>query len=68
MRTDKAGRLKAERDRLRSELVNGQNAYPLHAGRLAQIDRELATLARQRAANRLYRETMYDLNGHHGRA
>jgi hypothetical protein len=63
-------------DRLREELVNlrrCQNAagYDWDADIEARIKRvitELAGLNRRKAAQRLHRETLYDLNGHHGPA
>jgi hypothetical protein len=63
-------------DRLRDELMGlrrWQNAegYDYDADiecRIKAIIRERAQLARRRASNRVYRETMFDLNGHHGRA
>jgi hypothetical protein len=72
---NKAATLRAERERLcnydnRIIWADGEqlDLGPRHPGRVAFIDRELAKLARRAERGRVYRETMYDLNGHHGRA
>lgn len=60
-------------DRLREELqtlitIDSCTVGAVNQARADAIRKELAKLARRRASNRAYREMMFDLNGHHGRA
>lgn len=67
-KTDKYSRLSEERRRLTDLIYIDEADFLRRQGRVAYIDRELAKLARRAESNRNYREMMYDLNGHHGRA
>jgi hypothetical protein len=69
-KSNRANTLRAERERLIGDAFRSpEGGDPRrYDGRIAFIDRELAKLARRAERGRVYRETMYDLNGHHGRA
>jgi len=61
-------------DRLRAELAALKASFEANGRSLADstridaIRQELARLARRAQAGRTYRQTLYDLNGHHGKA
>lgn len=67
MMKTKADILRAELSALRNGFeANGRSAAD--SARIDAIRAELHKLARRRLVNRMRREFMYDLNGHHGQA
>jgi hypothetical protein len=52
-----------------AELVYDSQSYGApHERRIAAIKSELAKLARKRLSDRIRRQILWDINGHHGRA
>ena len=64
----KAQRLEARRTALLADLSRRGGSDAEVGAQIAQIDRELKSLARRRIAARIRRELLFDINGHYGPA